>query len=205
MKLDRAISDLQWIQERIHNSERANCFRPIMISMVGCIALLAGALQPYVADRSVSEPWSFFLYWVSIASFVLVLVAAQIGWRYWFRAGDRERWQARQSLWDFAPCVMVGGIFTVAFMLTVPEQASLLPAFWSACFALGIFSLRHRLPEAMLLGAGFYMLASIVCLQVSTSDTPFTPWTMGLTFGIGHLLTAGILHRYERNKHAISE
>lgn len=176
-----------------------------MISMVGCIALLAGALQPYAADRSVSEPWSFFFYWVSIASFVLLLVGIQIGWRYWFRAGDRERWQAKQSLLDFAPCVMVGGIFSVAFMLTAAERASLLPAFWSACFALGIFSLRHRLPEAMLLVAGFYVLASIVCLQVSTSDTPFTPWTMGLTFGIGHLLTAGILYRYERNKYAISE
>jgi hypothetical protein len=205
LRLEKAISDLQWIHEQIRFSERANCFRPGMISVVGFFAILAGVLQPYVASQTMNEPWSFFVYWVSIACLILVIVGLQIGWRYCFHAGDRERWQARQSILDFSPCIMVGGVFSMALMLSAPEHASLLPAFWSSCFALGIFSTRHRLPESMLIAAGFYVLASIVCLRVATSGSPFTPWTVSMTFGIGHFLTAGILYRYERNKHAVSE
>jgi hypothetical protein len=205
LRLEKAISDLQWIHEQIRFSERANCFRPGMISIVGFSAILAGVLQPYVASRTMNEPWSFFVYWVSIACLILVIVGLQIGWRYCFHAGDRERWQARQSILDFSPCIMVGGVFSLALMLSAPEHASFLPAFWSSCFALGIFSTRHRLPESMLMAAGFYVLASIVCLRVTTSGSPFTPWTVSMTFGIGHFLTAGILYRYERNKHAVSE
>ncbi len=205
LRLDKAKSDLQWIQERIRFSERANCFRPTMISLVGCLAFVASGLQPYIAVNATKEPWSFFTYWVSVACLIQLAVGTQIGWRYWFRAGDRERWQARQSLLDFSPCIMVGGVFSLALMLLAPQHALLLPAFWSSCFALGIFSLRHRLPESMLIAAGFYVLASIVCLRVATSDSPYTPWTVGMTFGMGHFLTAGILYLYERNKHAVKQ
>ncbi len=173
-----------------------------MISTVGCVSILAGALQPHIASQATNDAWSFFYYWVSVACLIQLAVGIQIGWRYWFRAGDRERWQARQSLLDFSPCILVGGVVSVAIMLLAPQHATLLPAFWSSCFALGIFSLRHRLPESMLMAAGFYVLASIVCLRVSTSSSPFSPWTVSITFGIGHFLTAGILYLYERNKHA---
>ena len=107
LRLEKAISDLQWIQEKIRFSERANCFRPDMISMVGFFAILAGVLQPHLASQAMKEPWSFFVYWVSIACLILVIVGLQIGWRYCFHAGDRERWQARQSILDFTPCIMV--------------------------------------------------------------------------------------------------
>ena len=201
MRLEEAISDLHWIQERIRFTERANCFRPGMIFLVGCFALFAGALQPYLSVRATAEPWSFFYYWTSVASVILLVVGMQIGWRYWFRAGDRERWQARQSLLDFAPCVLVGGMFSLALMLTNPQHAVLLPPVWSCCFSLGLFSLRQRLPESMLVVAGFYILASLVCLRVAASESPFSPWTVSLTFGIGHFLTAAILFCYERSKH----
>jgi len=205
LRLDEAISDLRWIQERIRFTDRANCFRPTMIAWVGCFAFLAGLFQPHVANDAAREPWSFFGYWVMVAGLVLLIVGVQIAWRYWVHSGDRERWQARQSLLDFSPCIMVGGVFSVALMLSAPQHAVLLPSFWACCFSLGIFALRHRLPDGMLFVAGFYLLAAIICLRIATSDSPFTPWTISTTFGLGHVLTAGILYVYERDNRENSQ
>lgn len=202
MQLQRAISDLHWIHERLRFAERASCFRPGTIALVGVSAILAGWIQPHVALESGGEPWTFFLYWTSVATAIVLAVGLQIAWRYAFRAGERERWLARQSLLDFAPCLMVGGVLSLSIMLSTPQHAVLLPAIWCSCFSLGIFSLRHRLPEAMLTTAGFYMLCGMLCVHSSVSAWAYSPWTVGLPFGIGHFLTAGILYHYERVKHA---
>ena len=52
-----------------------------------------------------------------------------------------------------------------------------------------MFASRRLLPKATFLIGGFYLLAGLMILAVGGHDheAAMTPWTMGLTFGIGQL------------------
>jgi hypothetical protein len=41
--------------------------------------------------------------------------------------------------------------------------------------------------------ADWYLFGGIACLVTAQGPYAFSPWCMGLTFGVGQLLTAGIL------------
>jgi hypothetical protein len=61
-------------------------------------------------------------------------------------------------------------------------------------FSLGIFASSRFLPPAILWIGVFYLAAGLVCLAVSQGEAALSPWTMGLPFGTGQLLTAGVLY-----------
>jgi len=68
----------------------------------------------------------------------------------------------------------------------------ILPGLWQVIFSLGIFSSCRFLPRPMIAAGVWYMLTGLLCLTLD-GRRAFEPWTMGLAFGIGQLLVAGIL------------
>ena len=45
----------------------------------------------------------------------------------------------------------------------------------------------------MVLVGMWYLAAGLICLAVATDSGPFSPWAMGIPFGIGQLLVAAVL------------
>jgi hypothetical protein len=41
----------------------------------------------------------------------------------------------------------------------------------------------------------FYLAAGLTSLTLARGDAAFSPWAMGLSFGIGQFLAAGVLYR----------
>jgi len=74
----------------------------------------------------------------------------------------------------------------------VPAALWMLPAIWQLIFSLGVFSSCRFLPRPMLAAGTWYLLTSLVCLAFGDSRT-LSPWAMGISFGVGQLLVAGIL------------
>lgn len=194
MRLEQALADLQCIHAHLERSERVTCYRSASIGGSGVIALLAGVGQPYWMPAAASEAAAFFDYWSLVAAASVALIGLEIGSRYLWGSTPLLRYETRQSLIEFFPFVAVGALLGWAVVMSAPEQMSVIPAVWAAVFGLGVMGSRHRLPPGAIWIAGFYWLAAVLCIQLGTGANSLTPWTVSLTFGMGQMLTAALLH-----------
>jgi len=93
---------------------------------------------------------------------------------------------------QFLPAVGTGVLITIALVRFVPAVFWMLPGLWQVIFSLGIFSSCRFLPRPMISAGAWYLLTGLVCISFGDSRA-LAPWTMGLAFGAGQLLVAGIL------------
>jgi hypothetical protein len=68
----------------------------------------------------------------------------------------------------------------------------MLPGLWQIIFSLGVFSSCRFLPRAMVAAGMWYLITGLTCIALGDSRA-FSPWTMGISFGAGQFLAAGIL------------
>jgi hypothetical protein len=82
----------------------------------------------------------------------------------------------------------------VTFVLVryVPESVWILPGLWQVVFSLGVFSSCRFLPRPMLAAGVWYLLTGLICIATGDSRA-LSPWAMGIPFGVGQLLVAGVV------------
>ncbi len=194
MRLEQALADLQCIHAHLDRAQQATCYRSASIGGSGLAALLAGAAQAWWLPVATNEPIDFFVYWSVVATGCVLLIGGEIGVRYLFHSTARLRQQTRESLAEFFPFVALGALLGLALAQNAPEHICMLPSVWATLFGLGVLTSRHRLPQGAVWIAGYYGLASLACIQWGTGSNALNPWTVGLTFGLGQLMTAGILY-----------
>ena len=90
--------------------------------------------------------------------------------------------------------VVAGGLVTFVLFQQVPDALWMLPGLWSMFFSLGIFASYRLLPRATFWVGVFYMTAGVLCLLWARNDFAFSPWAMGLPFGVGQFVSAAILY-----------
>ena len=67
---------------------------------------------------------------------------------------------------------------------------------WQVIFSLGVFSSCRFLPRPMIAAGLWYLLTGLACIALGDSRA-LSPWTMGIVYGAGQLLVAGILYLRE--------
>ena len=70
----------------------------------------------------------------------------------------------------------------------------MLPGLWQLLFSLGVFASRRFLPTPMVWVGIWYLVCGLASLMIESGTTTFSPWIMGIPFGIGQLLVAAVLH-----------
>jgi hypothetical protein len=68
----------------------------------------------------------------------------------------------------------------------------MLPGLWQVIFSLGVFSSCRFLPRQMAAAGAWYLLSGLACIMLADSRA-LSPWAVGIPFGAGQLLMAGIL------------
>lgn len=101
---------------------------------------------------------------------------------------------------QFAPSVVAGGLLMFVLAWFAPENLWMLPGLWSLLFGLGIFASYRLLPRATFLVAAFYLIVGLADLALAQGPFAFSPWAMGIPFGVGQLFAASVLYwTLERN------
>jgi hypothetical protein len=95
---------------------------------------------------------------------------------------------------QFVPCIAAGGLLTIVLVRSAPEASWMLPGLWQIMYSLGIFASCRLLPRPTFSVAVFYLLTGLTTLLVAKGDAAFSPWAMGLPFGIGQSMAAAILY-----------
>ena len=84
---------------------------------------------------------------------------------------------------------------TVILVRFAPQSLPLLPGLWQITFSLGVFASCRFLPRRLALVGVWYLGCGLLALALAGGRHAYSPWVMGLGFGVGQLLVAGLLQQ----------
>ena len=174
---------------------RATEFRgygPATLAGTALFAIVASGAQA----RWVPDPANHFPEYLAIWICTAVASAGLI----WMQMQTRSR-RIHSGLADemihmaveqFLPSVAAGALIAVVLARYVPHALWMLPGLWQIVFSLGVFSSCRFLPRPMVAAGVWYLLTGLACLALGNSRA-LSPLAMGIPYGVGQLLVAGIL------------
>jgi hypothetical protein len=98
---------------------------------------------------------------------------------------------------QFLPAAVAGALLTFVIVRSAPESLWMLPGLWQVVFSLGVFASCRSLPRPMIAVAVWYLVTGLACLALAKGAGAFSPWAMGVPFGVGQVLAALLLQRHD--------
>jgi hypothetical protein len=191
MNLAEALERIDTIHTHLARGEQYHGYRPAALALSGIAGLLAALVQPLLV--AADDPLAFVRYWVIVALTCAAVAGSATVAGYLFREDELARRRTRIVLRQFLPCLVAGVIVTIALSrgegtaITIP----LLPALWALLYGLGIVASLPYLPRLTALVAVWYLAAAVVLF--SHGEALPGGWAVGVPFGVGQLLAAGVL------------
>jgi hypothetical protein len=203
--LSRALDQISEIRRQMVRGQVFRGYRAQTTALTGVLAIVAAALQP----RLIPEPWlqlpAYLGMWCGLAVFSAAIFSIELITRCRRLASPLQNERAAEAAERFIPSLAAGTIVTIVFFHSLPAQLWMLPGLWAILFSLGIFASRTLLPRGITGVAGYYLLAGAVDLMKARGPHAFSPWAMGLTFGVGQLLAAAVLYWNLERRHGRSQ
>ncbi len=194
MELREALIQIAEIRAQMARSEVFRGYKAVPVAFSGLLAFVAAAAQPSWVPDPTRQLHAYLALWVGSAGAAAVAAGIGMALRRRHPSPAWERRKAWLALEQFLPCLAAGGLLTVVVARGMPEALALLPGLWQLLFGLGIFASARLLPRAIWGVGAFYLSSGFLCLLAAHLGTAPPPWMMGIPFGVGQLLAAGILY-----------
>lgn len=190
--LNRALGDISSIRQQMARSTEFRGYGPATMAATGIFAIAAAAAQArWVPDPSL-HTFSYLCIWILTA----LVSAALIGLQTVTRAHRMHSGIANEMIYmaveQFLPAAGAGALLTLVIEQYAPSALWMLPGLWQLIFSLGVFSSCRFLPRAMIAAGMWYLVTGLTCIALG-DPRAFSPWTMGVAFGVGQFLAAAIL------------
>ena len=186
--LRHALNDIAKIRNQIAEVQLFRGFGPMVIGVTGGLALSLSALQVYVQETSILTPWI-------VLAFVCL---ALIGVEMWALSKRAHGANANELLWaviqKFLPCLIAGTAIGWIILNQAPTLTWILPGLWQILIGLGLFAATTMLPRNVMFAAAWYLVSGMVVFLLSIQSMMLTPWAMGIPFGVGQIMLAGLLY-----------
>jgi len=200
VELNEALAQISEIRERINRVETFRGYRSLTVGFTGLLAFAGAGMQTVWIPKPEQSITAYLSLWIGLAAASLVATGLEMTVRCRKAASP---WTARltwMAVEQFLPCVLAGGLLTFVIWTAAEQSAWMLPGLWAILFSLGVFASCRLLPRPIFWIGGFYLLAGGFCLSSGPGEAALSPWRMAATFGVGQILTAGILFfTLERN------
>lgn len=191
--LQKALADISSIRLQLAAGTMFRGFGPMVIAATGVMALATAIVQVLLLEP-ILDPVTFVAVWTALA----IVCAALIGFEMIARTKRHHGGLADVMLFNavehFLPVGAAGAVVCAIVLRWAPDAAWLLPGLWQLLIGVGLFVALRFLPRSISIAAAWYFLAGATVLIVSAQSRALSPWAMGIPFGIGQLLTAGLLH-----------
>ncbi len=193
--LRKALADIDAIRGQVARATLFRGYGPATIALTGIVALLAAGLQAVMLPHPRDRIDTYLVIWIGVA----LLSAALIGGETITRSRRLHSGLADDmilaAIEQLIPVAVAGALLTFVLVRYAPESTWMLPGLWQILFSLGIFASCRLLPRALFAAGAWYLATGLFCLAAGQSDQSWSPWRMGLPFGLGQLLMAAVLHR----------
>lgn len=197
--LYRALGDINTIRRQVANTTEFRGYGPATLATTAAFAIVAAAVQQICLPDTGKHLVGYLAVWISAACASAVLTAVQVHTRTRRMHSALSDEMIRMAAEQFLPATITGLLVTAVLLGSVPRDAWLLPGIWQIIYSLGIFSSCRFLPRPMLAAGGWYLITGLGCIAIGDFRA-FSPFAMGVPFGVGQLLVAGVLmfsHREE--------
>jgi len=192
-ELRQALAEISAIRTQVARETQFRGYGPRSTAASGVLAILVASVQSLWLKGSRADARVFLMVWVGTAA----VAAGVSAWETYVRTRkvhfgfSREMIQA--AIEQFLPAMVVGLMLTVVLVRAAAQELWMLPGLWQLSFSLGIFASCRFLPRPMFAVGLWYLVAGLACLAVEGGPHEFSPWTMGIPFGIGQLFLAAVL------------
>ncbi len=194
MELREALTQIYEIRAQMAQTEVFRGYRAASVALTGVVALVTAGIQTVCIADPVRDMVAYVALWTGAALVGMGITGAEMLWRC------RHSWSSHTvvtltlAVGQFMPAIVTGGLVTLILAWRVPEALWMLPGLWAIFFSLGIFASFRLLPRATFLVGVFYLVAGLLALALGQGPAAFSPWAMGLPFGLGQFFAAGILY-----------
>ena len=199
--LDHALDQIAEIRRAVSRGQVFRGYRAQTTALTGVLAIVVAALQPMI----VPHPWLqlplYLALWGGLALVCAAIFGTELVIRMRRLASPLQTERTADAVERFIPSLAAGAILTVVYFRFLTPQSWMLPGLWAVCLSLGIFASRTLLPRGIAPVAGFYLIAGCLNLVLARGPHAFSPWAMGLTFGVGQLMAAAVLYWNLERRH----
>jgi len=196
-ELHKALDDISSIRKQVARTTEFRGYGPTTLAATGAFAMLAAVIQSVWVPNPGTDISRYLTVWVATALLSAVVTGVQMYTRSRRLHSALSDEMIRLAVEQFLPAAGTGLLLTVVFLLYVPTLAWMLPGLWQVIFSLGIFSSCRFLPRPVLAAAIWYLFTGLFCISLGDVRA-LSPWAMGISFGAGQFLVAGILLRGSR-------
>jgi hypothetical protein len=190
--LHKALGDINSIRRQMARSTEFHGYGPATLAATGLLAILAAGAQALWLPDPANHIPAYLSIWISTAILSAGLIAVQTVTRTNRVHSGMADEMIRMAVEQFLPSVGAGALLTIVLALSVPSALWMLPGLWQVIFSLGVFSSCRFLPRPIVAAGAWYLLSGLTCIALADSRA-FSPWAMGIPYGAGQLLVAGIL------------
>jgi hypothetical protein len=191
--LDRALTDISAIREQLAQSTEFRGYAPATLAATGACALLVATGQAIWLPESATNMRMYIALWAATAVLCVVLIAIETVHHSRRAHGGLATVMLQSALEQLLPAVVAGGMVTLALLELAPQDLWMLPGLWHIFFALGVFPSCRFLPRPTFLVGVWYLACGLACLALAAPTHANSPWAMGIPYGVGHMLVAGIV------------
>jgi hypothetical protein len=190
--LAKALGAINDIRRQMAHSTEFRGYGPVTLATTGVFAILAAVCQAIWLPDPTGHILPYLGIWISTALVSATLIAFHTVTRAHRVHSDMANEMIRMAVEQFLPSIGAGALMTFVLVRSVSAAEWMLPGLWQIIFSLGVFSSCRFLPRPMALAGAWYLLTGLTCLMLAGSRA-LSPWTMGVSFGVGQCIVAGIL------------
>jgi len=190
--LNKALGDISSIRRQVAHSTEFRGYGPATLAGTGALAIAAAWAQALRVPDPTNHIAAYLVIWIWTAA----LCATVIGMEMYARtrrihSGIADE-MIHMAVEQFLPSVGVGALLTFVLVRFVPGALWMIPGMWQVIFSLGVFSSCRFLPRPVAVVGVWYLLTGLTCISLADSRA-LSPWAMGIPYGAGQVMLAGIL------------
>jgi hypothetical protein len=191
--LHKALSEISAIRGHIARGAVFRGYGPITLATTGVLALAAAMVQAYWLPAPQRAVLAYLAIWVSTAVLSLLIISVETITRARRLHCGLAAQMMQAAAEQFLPAIVAGLLLTLVLLRYAPQGLWMLPGLWQVVFSLGVFASCRFLPRAMFAAGIWYLCCGLMCLSVGAGQSALGPWMMGVPFGVGQLIVAGVL------------
>ncbi|HUN74951.1 MAG TPA: hypothetical protein VMU40_10585 [Steroidobacteraceae bacterium] len=185
-----ALAEVDTIRGQIARCLQFRGYGPVTVGTTGVLAFAVAGAQAVWAPRAEQLANAYLALWIATAAVALTLILIETLARARRIHSGFAPEMIRSALEQFLPPIVAGVLLTVVLLRCAPEALWMLPGLWQMLFSLGVFASCRLLPRAVFWVGVWYLATGMLCLALGHGAWAFSPWEMGVPFGVGQLLVA---------------
>jgi hypothetical protein len=166
--LEKALADIGSIRQQLAAGTVFRGFGPSVIAATGMLALVTAGAQAIWLGNPAHEPLAFLSGWAVAAVAAAALIWAEMLTRSRRHHSGLADAMIHNAIEQFLPAGAAGVAIALVLFEFSPETLWVLPGLWQIIVSLGLFAALRSLPRGVVLAGGFYFVAGVVVLILSS-------------------------------------